>query len=68
MIECNQEVRKEACACTYDCERRGKCCECLEHHLSKNQLHGCVFVKISKEAEKSYNGDIEYFAKLSLSR
>ncbi|GAG85674.1 unnamed protein product [marine sediment metagenome] len=64
MIECNQETRKKACAYSYDCERRGKCCECLEHHLSKNQLPGCAFAKFSKEAEKSYNRDFEYFAKL----
>jgi len=68
MIECNQEVRKKVCVCTYDCQRRGKCCECLEYHLSKNQLPGCAFAKISKEAEKSYNRDIEYFAKLVLRR
>ena len=68
MTECNIEGRKKSCACTYDCQRRGKCCECLEHHLSKNQLPGCTFAKISKEAEKSYNRDIQYFAKLVLRR
>ena len=66
MIECNQEELKKACACSYDCSRRSKCCECLENHLSMNQLPGCAFAKISKEAEKSYNRDFEYFAKLVL--
>jgi len=68
MIECNQEERKKACACSYDCERRGKCCDCLENHLSKNQLPGCAFAKISKEVEESYNRDFEYFAELVLKR
>ena len=68
MTDCNQEKLKKACACSYDCSRRGKCCECLEYHLSMNQLPGCAFAKISKEAEKSYNRDIEYFAKLVLER
>jgi hypothetical protein len=68
MIECNQDVLKKECACTYDCQRRGKCCECLDYHLSKNQLPGCAFARISNEAEKSYNRDIEYFAKLVLNR
>ena len=33
-----------------------------------DQLPGCAFAKISKEAEKSYNRDFEYFAKLMLKR
>lgn len=66
MVECNQEKRKNNCACTYNCHRRGKCCECIDYHLSINQLPGCVFAKISKEAEKTYDRDFEYFAKLVL--
>jgi hypothetical protein len=66
MTDCNQDERKRSCTCTYDCQRRGKCCECLEYHLSKNQLPGCAFAKISKAAERSYNRDMKYFAKLVL--
>jgi hypothetical protein len=68
MIDCNQQELKKACTCTYDCSRRGKCCECLEYHISKNQLPGCAFAKLSKEAEKSYNRNFEYFAELVLKR
>ena len=68
MTECNQEERKNNCTCTYDCHRRGKCCECVEYHLSMKQLPGCVFAKISKDAEKSYNRDFEYFANLVLKK
>ena len=68
MTECNQEEIKNRCSCTYDCSRRGKCCECIEYHLSMNQLPGCIFAKISKDAEKSYNRDFEYFAKLVLNK
>jgi hypothetical protein len=66
MTECNHEERKSNCTCTYDCHRRGKCCECLEYHLSMNQLPGCAFAKISKDAERSYNRDFNYFARLVL--
>ena len=67
MVECNQERLKESCDCTYmSCSRRGKCCECIEYHLKMNELPGCVFAKISKDAEKSYNRDFNYFAKLVL--
>ncbi|MFX1363813.1 MAG: DUF6485 family protein [Promethearchaeota archaeon] len=66
MKECNQEKRKKSCTCTYDCHRRGKCCECVEYHLNMDQLLGCVFAKISKDAERSYNRDFKYFARLVL--
>jgi hypothetical protein len=68
MTECNLEELKNNCTCTYDCHRRGKCCDCVEYHLSMNQLPGCAFAKISKEAERSYNRDFEYFANLVLKK
>jgi hypothetical protein len=33
-----------------------------------DQLPGCVFAKISEDAEATYNRDFEYFAKLVLDR
>ncbi len=66
MTDCNQEKNLKNCTCTYDCSRRGKCCECMEYHLGMEQLPGCVFAKISPEAERSYNRDFEYFARLVL--
>ncbi|MEJ2279157.1 MAG: DUF6485 family protein [Candidatus Lokiarchaeota archaeon] len=64
MTECNQDRLKESCPCTYDCSRRGKCCECVSYHISMNELPGCAFAKISKEAEESYNRGFKYFAEL----
>ncbi|KKN37924.1 hypothetical protein LCGC14_0758460 [marine sediment metagenome] len=64
MRECDQEERKDECTCTYNCHRRGKCCECIDYYLPMNQLPGCIIAKVSKAAEKSYNRDFEYFAKL----
>jgi len=67
MVECNQENLKETCACTYSsCSRQGKCCECITYHLRMNELPGCVFAKISKDAEKTYDRSFEYFVKLVL--
>ncbi|TXT59238.1 MAG: hypothetical protein BAJALOKI3v1_1100005 [Promethearchaeota archaeon] len=67
MVDCNQEELKNKCACTYSsCSRRGKCCKCIEYHLSMNELPGCIFAKISKGAERSYNRSFKYFAKLVL--
>jgi hypothetical protein len=33
-----------------------------------NELPGCVFAKISKEAESTYDRSFEYFAKLILGK
>ncbi|MFO7796661.1 MAG: DUF6485 family protein [Promethearchaeati archaeon] len=67
MVECNHESLKQICPCTYSsCNRQGKCCECIKYHLKMDELPGCVFAKISKDAEKSYNRSFEYFAKLVL--
>ena len=69
MDECNKEKWLEKCTCSYSsCPRQGKCCECIEYHLVQNQLPGCAFSKISKEAERSYNRDFEYFAQLVLKK
>ncbi|MFX1414128.1 MAG: DUF6485 family protein [Promethearchaeota archaeon] len=69
MIECNYEKLNKSCPCTYtSCSRKGKCCECIEYHLKMEQLPGCVFAHISRDAERTYNRDFEYFAKLFLDR
>ena len=69
MSECNKDKWLEKCTCSYSgCPRQGKCCECIEYHLRQNQLPGCAFAKLSKEAERSYNRDFEYFAELVLKK
>ncbi len=69
MPECNQDKLSKNCACTYTtCSRRGRCCECVEYHLRMDQLPGCVFAKLSKDAERSYDRDFEHFAKLILKK
>ena len=53
MTDCNQEkVKNNFCTCTYSCSRRGKCCECVQYHIVMDQLPGCFFAKISKQAEQ----------------
>jgi len=65
MVECDFEKIRKECTCTYmSCSRRGKCCECIVYHLKMDELPGCVFAHISKDAESSYNRDFEHFAKL----
>ena len=32
----------DVCPCTADCERHGRCCECLRAHLSGGSLPACA--------------------------
>lgn len=69
MVECKQTDIKKRCPCTYSsCDRLGKCCECVQYHLRANELPGCIFAKISKEAERSYDRSFEHFANLILNK
>ena len=38
------------CACTFDCPRHGKCCECVAHHAGGGDFPACFF---SAETEKT---------------
>ncbi|HNX76782.1 MAG TPA: hypothetical protein PLM07_17105 [Candidatus Rifleibacterium sp.] len=40
------------CACTYSCEKRHKCCECVAYHRKMRQIPGCFF---SAAGEKTYD-------------
>lgn len=69
MSDCNLKDLIENCPCSYtSCSRKGKCCQCIEYHLKMNELPGCAFSKISKDAEKTYNRNFEYFARLVLKK
>jgi hypothetical protein len=56
---CENKKNLQNCPCTYQgCPRKGICCACLPHHLSKKQLPACCF---SKETEKTYDRSFEKF-------
>jgi len=58
--ECvNLKTNLEKCTCTYTaCGRRGRCCECLQHHLQAGELPGCCF---PAEVERTYDRSIARF-------
>lgn len=60
VTECgNFEVNIEKCNCTYSgCPKKGKCCECLQYHLSRRELPGCVF---PDDVEKTWDRSFEKF-------
>ncbi len=61
-MECNIEVNKAGCACTYgSCARKGKCCECIAYHLKYDELPGCVF---PPEVERTFDRSFTRFAEM----
>ncbi|MFH1363595.1 MAG: DUF6485 family protein [Candidatus Omnitrophota bacterium] len=55
----NKKKNSQICSCTYPgCSRKGLCCECLQYHLSNQEIPGCFF---PPQAEKTYNRSRDYF-------
>lgn len=50
--KCTREENMAACTCTYDCSRKGLCCECVAHHRRAGEIPGCFF---PPEVEKTYD-------------
>ncbi len=59
-MECHLDANKKACNCTYPCDKRGKCCECVSYHRRRGELPACYF---TKEQEATYDRSVEYFAR-----
>ena len=59
-MECKKEENKKNCISTYDCSKKGICCECVEYHRTRGQIPGCFF---DKTAEKTYDRSIKNFIK-----
>ena len=58
-MECSASENVASCACTYPCDKRGKCCECVAYHRKRKEVPACFF---SKEAEKTYDRSLRFFA------
>lgn len=51
-MEC---IKQNAAACPCpkeECPRRGACCDCLRHHLAKQQLPACCFAAANEPLAK----------------
>jgi hypothetical protein len=61
-MECKKFLNLEHCNCSYEgCTRKGICCECLKHHLSKNELPACCF---PDDIERTYDRTFEKFIEI----
>jgi len=59
-MECNIEVNKARCNCTYEpCSRKGVCCDCISYHLAMRDLPACCF---PDDVEKTYDRSFKAFA------
>ncbi|MBS3741340.1 MAG: hypothetical protein KGY75_03885 [Candidatus Cloacimonetes bacterium] len=61
-MECKKEENMEFCNCTYPCDKKGMCCECVAYHRRRGELPACYF---DEEAEKTYDRSIENFVSLN---
>ena len=61
MVECSIEKNKIDCNCSYPCEKKGICCECLRYHKSRDEFPACFF---PDDVEKTYNRSIENFIRI----
>lgn len=56
------DANLKRCNCTYEpCERKGRCCLCLEYHRRQGQLPACYF---SAEVERTYDRSIRRFVEM----
>lgn len=61
-MECSQEQNKtKYCNCTYSCNKKGKCCDCLHYHREMGELPACYF---PDDVEKTYDRSIKRFIQL----
>ena len=61
-MQCREEENLKVCNCTYPCEKKGICCECIAYHRERGELPACYF---DEKAEKTYDRSIEYFVRIN---
>lgn len=61
MVECKSEENERNCNCSYPCEKKGMCCECLSYHKNRGEFPACFF---PDEIEKTYDRSIDNFIRI----
>ncbi|MCD4828346.1 MAG: DUF6485 family protein [Candidatus Cloacimonetes bacterium] len=57
----NKKRNLQWCNCTYSCNKKGICCECVAYHRNMGELPACYF---PSDAERTYDRSIRYFVQL----
>ncbi|MCD4739592.1 DUF6485 family protein, partial [archaeon] len=53
-----REQNAKDCPCTYPCDKKGLCCECVAYHRARKELPACFF---PPEVEKTYDRSFDAF-------
>lgn len=60
-MDCNKDLNKKKCTCTYEpCSRKGLCCECISYHRQSGEAPGCLF---PPAVEKTYDRSLQRLAR-----
>ena len=65
MVECKVDENKMNCNCTYPCDKKGMCCECISYHRKRDELPACYF---PDTVERTYDRSIENFIRVYQSK
>ena len=65
MVECKVEENKMNCNCTYPCDKKGMCCECISYHRKRDEFPACYF---PDNVERTYDRSIENFIRVYQSK
>jgi len=57
-MECRKQENLEYCNCSYPCDKKGLCCECVKYHRERGELPACYF---SGKAERTYDRSVKNF-------
>lgn len=58
----NKDSNMSKCNCTYSCEKKGICCECIAYHRNRKELPACFF---PDNVEKSYDRSVSKFVEIN---
>ncbi|MFH0894339.1 MAG: DUF6485 family protein [Bacteroidota bacterium] len=58
MSDCKVSKNQSNCNCSYSCEKKGICCDCIAYHRRSGQLPACYF---PDAVERTYDRSIENY-------
>ncbi|MBD3388763.1 MAG: hypothetical protein GF416_06815 [Candidatus Altiarchaeales archaeon] len=57
-MRCKREENAANCNCSYPCDKKGLCCECVSYHRARNELPACYFLD---DVERTYDRSLRKF-------
>lgn len=60
-MECKKEDNLKMCNCTFSCDKKGICCDCVAYHRKIGQLPACYF---PPDIEKTGDRSVETYLRV----